>query len=138
MGTGGPLEAAFTLAGPIGAGTWRLVADGIIIEDVDVRFELIWRATSGDDVLATWDHHFTAVPGDFRAQPFEATADVEPVGAAAGDRLVFRYASTGGATVAMAYTPPALAFRERDWPAEVPRGIPLGFYVELHDINPAR
>ena len=56
-------------------------------------------------MLATWDHHFTAVPGDFRAQPFEATADVEPVGAAAGDRLVFRYASTGGATVAMAYIP---------------------------------
>ena len=36
------------------------------------------------------------------------------------------------------YLPPALAFRDADWPAAVPRGIPLGFYVELHDINPAR
>lgn len=36
------------------------------------------------------------------------------------------------------YLPPALAFRDTDWPREVPRGIPLGFYVELHDINPAR
>ena len=36
------------------------------------------------------------------------------------------------------YLPPVLAFHEADWPAAVPRGIPLGFYVELHDINPAR
>jgi len=36
------------------------------------------------------------------------------------------------------YLPPARAFREADWPATVPKGIPLGFYVELHDINPAR
>ena len=36
------------------------------------------------------------------------------------------------------YLPPALAFRDADWPRELPRGIPLGFYVELHDINPER
>lgn len=35
------------------------------------------------------------------------------------------------------YLPPALSFREADWPPQLPKGIPLCFFVELHDVNPA-
>jgi len=34
------------------------------------------------------------------------------------------------------YLPPALSFGEANWPAELPKGIPIGFFVELHDVNP--
>ena len=105
MGTGGPREAAFTLRGAIDAGAWRLVADGIITEDVDVRFELIWRSAAADQVLFSADHHFALNPGNFQAQPFETTAMVERVPAAAGDQLVLRYGSVGTSTIAMAYIP---------------------------------
>lgn len=36
------------------------------------------------------------------------------------------------------YVPPALAFRDADWPAAIPKGVPIAFYVELHDINPGQ
>jgi FKBP-type peptidyl-prolyl cis-trans isomerase len=35
------------------------------------------------------------------------------------------------------YLPPALSFPDADWPPQLPKGIPLCFFVELHDINPA-
>jgi FKBP-type peptidyl-prolyl cis-trans isomerase len=36
------------------------------------------------------------------------------------------------------YVPPALSFKEADWPPQLPREAPLVFFVELHDIIPAR
>lgn len=39
---------------------------------------------------------------------------------------------------ALIYVPPALSFRPADWPAQLPRDTPLVFFVELHDISPAR
>jgi FKBP-type peptidyl-prolyl cis-trans isomerase FkpA len=35
------------------------------------------------------------------------------------------------------YVPPALAFKETEWPPQLPREAPLVFFVELHDITPA-
>lgn len=35
------------------------------------------------------------------------------------------------------YVPPALAYREDEWPAGLPRHTPLVFFVELHEIIPA-
>ena len=105
MGIGDPLEAEFTLVAPIPAGTWRLVGDGIIIEPVDVLFELIWRGDAGDDVLATFQTHFEPNGGgNFDAVPFEETVELEVVPAAAGDELVLRY-SAMNATIGMAYIP---------------------------------
>lgn len=105
MGAGSSLEAAYTLQGPIAAGTWRLIADGIILEQVDVRFELIWRHDGEDDVLATFMQSFEPLPNaEYRAQPYEEAADVAAVDASAGDQLVFRYAGTGSA-LDMAYIP---------------------------------
>jgi FKBP-type peptidyl-prolyl cis-trans isomerase FkpA len=33
------------------------------------------------------------------------------------------------------YVPPALSFKESDWPSQLPRDVPLVFFVELHDIQ---
>lgn len=72
-----------------------------------------------------------AVPALGRARVKVAVKDLLP-GLAEGVQLL----KVGGK--GLLYLPPSLAFRDADWPRELPRGIPLGFYVELHDINPAR
>jgi hypothetical protein len=105
VGTGGPLEASFTLVGPIDAGTWRLVADAIVVEEVEVLLELIWRSGAGDQTLASFQQHFAPLSGSFDAQPFEMTAAVVRVPAVAGDKLVFRYSVVAGATRAMSWIP---------------------------------
>lgn len=107
MGAGGSLEAAYTrLREPIPAGTWRLVADGIIIEPVDVTFEILLRPAAGPDIeLAVFEHHFEPLPGSaYEAQPFEATAEVDEVEAGPDDQLIFRY-SGESASLPMAYVP---------------------------------
>lgn len=107
MGAGSSLEAAYAVRNPIDAGTWRLVADGIILEAVDVRFELLWRHGDGSDdtQLAVFTRHFDPLDGgQYRAQPFDETAQVDAVAAASGDELVFRY--TGESPLLpMAYIP---------------------------------
>jgi hypothetical protein len=105
VGTGGPLEASFLLVGPIDAGSWRLVADAIVIEEVDVLLELIWRGGAGDQTLASFQQHFAPLPGSFDAQPFDMTAAVARVPAVAGDKLVFRYSVVAGATRFMSWIP---------------------------------
>ncbi len=35
------------------------------------------------------------------------------------------------------YVPPALSFKETDWPPQLPPRVPLVFFVEMHDIIPA-
>lgn len=107
MGAGSSLEAAYTLTEPIPAGTWRLIADGIILESVDVTFELLVRPSDGADdrVLATFSHHFDPLPGSaYEAQPFEETAEVGAVDPDEGDRLIFRYSGVS-AGLPMAYVP---------------------------------
>ena len=36
---------------------------------------------------------------------------------------------------ALIYLPPPLAFTEENWPPQVPRGMPIGFFIELHGIE---
>lgn len=38
---------------------------------------------------------------------------------------------------ALVYLPPALAFSDANRPPEVPPGVPVAFFIELHDIQPA-
>jgi FKBP-type peptidyl-prolyl cis-trans isomerase len=73
----------------------------------------------------------TAVPALGRTRVKVAVHDLLP-GLAEGVQLL-RVGGKG-----LIYVPPALAFREADWPAAIPVGVPLAFFVELHDINPAR
>jgi hypothetical protein len=106
VGAGRSQEAEFLLLGDLPAGEWRLVADGIIVFPVDVRFELIYRSAGTDTPIGTWDHHFDPRPQGFDAQPYEVTVDAPAFTFAAGDQLVFRY--TGSNTEpsqVMAYIP---------------------------------
>jgi len=90
------------------AGTYKLIADGIITNSVDVTFELIWRRTGVADVaLATWQQHFDPLGGgNFDAQPYEVTADAVAIDfqEGMGDQLVFRYSGQNSAST-MAYVP---------------------------------
>lgn len=107
MGAGSSLEAAYSLADPIPAGTWRLIADGIILESVDVTFDLLVRPADGsaDRTLATFTHHFDPLPGGaYQAQPYEDTAEVGAVDPEEGDQLIFRYRGES-AGLPMAYVP---------------------------------
>ncbi len=87
---------------------------------------------AGDTVVISYaarlpDGKTIAALGRTRAKV--AVSDLLP-GMAEGVQLL----RVGGK--ALIYLPPALSFRDGAWPAEVPKGAPLGFYIELHDINP--
>jgi hypothetical protein len=95
------------LRAPIAAGTWRLVSDGIVIEPVDVRFQILWRHADGSDdtELAAFTQHFDPLGGGvYRAQAYEQTAQVDAVEAVDGDALVLRYTGES-ASLGMAYIP---------------------------------
>lgn len=105
MGTGGSQEASFDLVAPVPAGTWHVVADGIVIQPVDVRFDLLRRRGADDAVLASWTHHFEPKGGgDFSATAYEVDQAAPRLDYAPGDALVFRFTGTG-ATAASAYIP---------------------------------
>lgn len=82
------------------------MCDGIIIDPVDVTFELIWRTAEGDDTeLVTWNEHFDPLGGgNFDAQPCQLTGEAIAIDFAPGDQLIFRYTGENTA-VNMAYVP---------------------------------
>jgi hypothetical protein len=98
VGIGNPLEASFTLKGPVRAGTWHLVGDGIVFQSVDVQYDVLWRPSGGapDTVLATWQMHFDPPTGagQFDAVPFEGDASAPVANAAPGDQLVLRFTAS--------------------------------------------
>lgn len=108
MGAGGSQEAEWNLVAPVSAGTYTLVADGIITNPVDVTFELIWRRPgSADTVLATFQQHFDPRGGgNFDAIPFEASADGPAIDyvEGMGDQFIFRYTGTNSVS-SMSYIP---------------------------------
>jgi hypothetical protein len=106
VGAGRSLEAAYRLSGAIPGGTWTFVLDGICLQSVDVRFELIHRSGGGEDrELAAFDRHYDPLPGgEYQAQPFEREEEIEAVDSADGDLLVFRY-SGEGSELMMAWIP---------------------------------
>jgi hypothetical protein len=98
------LEAAFALRGPIPAGSWNLVGDGLVLEPVDVHFEVIWRAGQTDQTLVSFDHHFDPQPSGFNAVAFDGTATGLAASAHAGDELVLRFTASN-TTAQTAYLP---------------------------------
>ena len=106
MGAGRSLEAAYPLSGSLPGGSWAFVLDGICLQSVDVRFELIHRPAGGDDrELAAFDRHFEPLEGgEYRAQPFEHAEELAAVDAASGDQLVLRYTGDGSELM-MAWIP---------------------------------
>ena len=90
------------------AGTWHLVADGIITASIDVEFDILWRRTGTPDVtVVSWMHHFDPKPnGDFTATAYEDTGAGTAIDFKDGDQLVFRYSgSNAPPNVAEAYVP---------------------------------
>jgi len=119
VGVGDSLEAAFALVGPIPAGSWHLVGDGIVLASCDLEFDVIWRRVFGlggsaDVTLASFSHHFDprVVAPKFDATQFEADATgPETAQASAGDQdqLVLRFTASvmadAGAGVTDVYIP---------------------------------
>jgi hypothetical protein len=106
VGVGDFLDAAFTLEGPIPAGHWHLVGDGIVFTTTDVTYSIIYRPSSGDQTLANVTTHFDEPmgPNQFDAQPFDADLDLPEVPAKAGDQLVLRFSAAGSGS-GTAYVP---------------------------------
>lgn len=67
------------------------------------------------------------LPAFSRARVRMAVRDLLP-GLAEGVQLL----RVGGK--ALVYLPASLSFSEPDWPADIPKGVPLAFFVELHEV----
>jgi hypothetical protein len=121
LGIGRSFEAAFTLLGPIPAGTWHLVGDGYLLRKrTDVRFDIIWRdAAKKDTVLATAMNTFVEpLTNHDNAVAYDADIPGIAASAKAGDKLVLKFTVVSG-DVGGNYTP------DGDGP------IPLGRYPNL-------
>ena len=107
MGIGDPREAAIKLVAPLPAGTWTFIGDGIIIEPVDVLFEIIWRDAQGNETtIVQFEQHFELNPdGLGRAVAYEDSAVGAAVPASEGDELVLRYSAVSAVTSMNAYLP---------------------------------
>jgi hypothetical protein len=109
VGVGDSLEASLALAGPIAAGTWHLVGDGIVLKSADVQFDVLWRHGT-DTPIVSWTQHFDPPPPpvQFYAVKYDADAAGAAVPAEKGDQLVLRWSIAGpdaGATTAISFIP---------------------------------
>ena len=87
-------------------------------------------AAAGDTVVMSFAARTPdgqSLPALSRARVRGAVKDLLP-GLAEGVQLL----RVGGK--ALVYLPPALAYSDADWPASVPKGTPLVFFIELHEI----
>jgi hypothetical protein len=98
--TGQSHEAKYLLSGPIKAGSWHLVGDGIVFDPVDVQWDVLLRKADGSDTtIVSWSHHYDPPAGSdkYVAVPFEADGDGIRVDAKGNvDSLVLRITATGG------------------------------------------
>jgi hypothetical protein len=108
VGVGYPLEAVAKLAGPIRAGRWQLVGDGLVIEAADITYEVIWRGAGGDQPIVSFQHHFDpppAGPGRYQAVPFEGAAEAAAVMAKSGEELVLKFSAMSASTAPSPFIP---------------------------------
>jgi hypothetical protein len=110
VGAGGSLEAAFSLAGPIKAGSWHLVGDGVTFDPCVVTFAVLWRTSDGKDhPVVSFTNSFAAsgpaVNGFPPAIAYEADAQGVAVPAQPNDQLVLRFTATGNPSDAVLYIP---------------------------------
>jgi hypothetical protein len=97
LGPGGSLEAPFLLAGPIKAGNWHLVGDGVVFDPIDITFDVIWREASGvDHPIVSFMRHFDPQPSGFNAVLYEDNALGPAANAKANDQLILRMTAAAG------------------------------------------
>ena len=105
MGAGSSQEAAFTLLDDLPSGTWKLVGDGVILQAVDVTFEVLVRRGESELPVVSWQQHFDPrAGGSFDAIAYDANAVGPAVKRQKGDQLIFRYSGLS-ATSRNAYVP---------------------------------
>jgi hypothetical protein len=110
VGVGDPLEASFVLLGAIGAGTWHLVGDGLVLAPVDMRFDVLLAAGGvPEQTVVSFSHHFDPPTGAhvYDAVTFEADAAGAAVAARPGDLLVLRLTAVQSTTGGAAFIPNA-------------------------------
>jgi hypothetical protein len=105
VGAGGSLEATFTLTGPLPAGSWHLVGDGIVFGSVDITFDVLWRSSVGDVKVAELTHHFDPGPALGTAVPYQGDALGVAAAAHPGDQLVLRFTGGSSTMVGELYEP---------------------------------
>ena len=97
IGPGGSLEAPFLLAGPIKAGSWHLVGDGVVFQSTDITFDVLWRdAGNNDHPIVSFTHHFDPMPSGFNAVLYEDDAAGVAAPAKSNDQLVLRMSAPPG------------------------------------------
>jgi hypothetical protein len=97
IGPGGSLEAAYLLSGPIKAGNWHLVGDGIVFQPVDVTFDVLWRDSGNvDHPIVSFTHHFDPQPSGFNAVEYEDNALGVAAKAKGNDQLILRMSAAAG------------------------------------------
>jgi hypothetical protein len=70
VGAGRSQEAGFELVDDLPGGTWKLVGDGIILQAVDVTFEVLVRRCATELPVVRWEQHFDPrADGSFDAVP---------------------------------------------------------------------
>jgi hypothetical protein len=105
VGAGSSQEAAFLLVDDLPSGTWKLVGDGVILQSVDVTFEVLVRRGASELPVVRWEQHFDPLGGgSFDAVPYDASASGPSVKVQQGDQLIFRYTGQS-ATSRNAYVP---------------------------------
>ncbi|HEU0031528.1 MAG TPA: hypothetical protein VFQ53_12905 [Kofleriaceae bacterium] len=105
MGSGRTQEAEYDLKASVPAGAYHVICDAIVIEPVDVTFELIHRRAGSDTILASWMQHWEPLPGGvYDAQPYELDVDAPAIDFVAGDQFVFRYGGVNS-TATQAFIP---------------------------------
>lgn len=118
MGAGRSQEASFDLRDDVPAGTWTLIGDGVILQSVDVTFEVLLRRAGAGDVpndvaIVSWQQRFEPLAdGVFDAVPYQASASGVRIDYRPGDQLIFRY-SGQSATSFNAYVPNGDGARQR-------------------------
>ncbi len=92
VGVGNPKEATYSLPGPIPAGDYHLIGDGITTSMPDVQFDILWRrAGAADSTIVSFTHQYPAGS----ASQYEETKSVPAVSASAGDVLVMKVSMLG-------------------------------------------
>ena len=98
--TGQSHEALYLLSGPIKAGSWHLVGDGIVFDACDVRWDVVLRkADNSEQPIVSFSHHYDPPAGSdkYVAVPFDGDAAGDKVDAVGNaDSLLLRITVTAG------------------------------------------
>lgn len=97
MGAGSSLTIQYALTGPLPAGTYAVLANGITqATDAKLHADLIFRPKSGaDQVIGSLDS--TPQPAGFHLEPWvQGNICGQAVAASAGDALVLKFTYTSG------------------------------------------